>query len=416
MALKRLADALLWAGLFAHASFLCVSIAGMQIGLGVAAAGLLLHALGGWRPRRTPLDLPLLAFVAVAALSDVVSRYGPPDLESATLWRAAAGFWILAQGLWLARDAHRRALQLLAFATAGLCAASIVGLIQYRTGLDVVHALGLRREPRLVDAPGVEGRYAALGFFISRLTFANGAAVIASLLGGAIAGGAVRGRWLWPSLFALALSLAAIFVSFNRAAWLGLLAAAAVLALFAGRSSSRVRAAVLAGVVAAIAAGVLNPVVRARFQSGFDMNTNRDRVFIWGRAAEIVRDHPLLGVGFGNYRRALGPYYDRVDPSFPMRTWAHNTPLSVLAEMGPPGLLALAWIAVAAALALRRGGALALGAAAAGVAIAVIAQVHDVLYDTKVMYPVWFALALGLAGGRSSGTSARLDAEKDGDA
>src|SRR5262249_48485324 len=119
-------------------------------------------------------------------------------------------------------------------------------------------------------------------------------------------------------------------------------------------------------------------------------------------------------------RRVQGPYYDRVDPSFPMRTWAHNMELSLLAETGPAGLLAGFWVALAAALALWRrvpGGraappevearALALGALAAGAAIVVVGQVHDVLYDTKVMYPVWFAMALGLApGGESGKTSA----------
>src|SRR5205085_11807829 len=95
----------------------------------------------GWRPERTPLDLPLVAFVAIALLSDAVSRYGPPDLESATLWRAAIGFWIVFQGVRLAPEPERRAVQLLGAALAGLCLAAVVGLLQYWTGLDVVHAL-----------------------------------------------------------------------------------------------------------------------------------------------------------------------------------------------------------------------------------------------------------------------------------
>src|SRR5207237_1913164 len=132
-------------------------------------------------------------------------------------------------------------------------------------------------------------------------------------------------------------------------AWLGLLAAAAVLVAFAGRRSRAARAAIAGAVLAACAAGALHPGVRQRFRSGFDIEGNRDRVFLWSRAAEVIADHPLLGVGFANYRRVLGPYYDRVDPTFPMRTWAHNTELSLLAETGPLGLLAALWIALAAA-------------------------------------------------------------------
>jgi O-antigen ligase len=419
MTTARAGAALLWAGLCAHALFLAVSIAGMQIALGAAAAGLVLLLLAGHRLQRSPLDLPLLAFVLVAALSDLVSRHGPPTLVEATLWRSAAGFLVVYQGLRALPDSPRRAVQLLWFAGAGLCLAALVGLFQYQLGIDPLHALHLRQEPRVVPAPGVPGRYAALGFFVSRLTFANGAAVLSALVAGALVGGALQSpRARAAAVGTLALSLGGIVVAFDRAAWLGVLASVAVLVGVAGRRSRRVRAGVLAAALAASAVAALHPGVRGRFTSGFDVEGNRDRLFLWARALEIIRDHPLTGVGFANYRRVQGPYYDRVDPTFFMRTWAHNTELSLLAETGPLGLLAGLWVAVAAAVALARrapGGrdappsvearALALGALAAGAAIAVIGQVHDVLYDTKVMYPVWFAMALGLAPGPGSGTS-----------
>jgi O-antigen ligase len=83
-----------------------------------------------------------------------------------------------------------------------------------------------------------------------------------------------------------------------------------------------------------------------------------------------------------------------------MRTWAHNLELSTLAETGPLGLLAMLWLLSTAAVALRkrmRAGSLALGGLAALTALFVIAQVHDVLYDTKVMYALWLALGLSLS-------------------
>jgi hypothetical protein len=73
----------------------------------------------------------------------------------------------------------------------------------------------------------------------------------------------------------------------------------------------------------------------------------------------------------------------------------------MLAETGPLGLAALGWLAIAAARALSRrirsGDGLAVGGAAAAAALAVIAQAHDVLYDTKVMYALWLALGVALA-------------------
>jgi O-antigen ligase len=187
-----------------------------------------------------------------------------------------------------------------------------------------------------------------------------------------------------------------------------------VAALVVAAAQRRTGRPLLAGIALGAAAFLLLPQVRARFASAFDLRGNADRVFLWTRAVEIVRDHPVLGIGFGNYPRVCGAYYDRIDPAFPMRTWAHNTELSMLAETGPLGLLALLWTAAAAAWALRNriraGDRLAVGGAAAAAALAVIAQAHDVFYDTKVMYAVWLALAVALAPRGESGAALRTPA------
>jgi O-antigen ligase len=391
---KQAAGLLVPLGLFAHAFFCPISIAATQIGLGIAAAGLVCAAVSGWRPRRSPLDAPLLALIGIALLSDAISRYGSPGAASATLWRSALGFWIVFHGLSLVPAQARR---LVLCAAAGLALSSLVGLVQYRSGIDVVHLLGLREQPAWVDAPGAAGRYGAMGFFTSRLTFGHNASVLLAMLAGAIATGEVPVRLRGPAVLAAALAFAAILATFDRAAWLGLAAAALVLAAALRRGGR----ALLVGMAAGAAAVLLLPQVRARFASAFDVTGNADRVFVWSRAMEIIRDHPWLGVGFGNYPRVCGTYYDRVDPGFPMRTWAHNTGLSMLAETGPFGLAALCWLAIAAARALARriraGEGLAVGGAAAATALAVIGQAHDVLYDTKVMYALWLALGVALA-------------------
>jgi hypothetical protein len=136
---RKTAAALVAAGLLGHAFFLSVSIAGMQIALAVAAAGLLLVPPPSLR---TPLTAPIVTFVAIAAISDLISPFGPPPLAFATLWRSAIGFFVVCLGLrtlpekWPGR--------LLLAAAAGLAIASVVGLVQYRTGIDLVHVLGLR--------------------------------------------------------------------------------------------------------------------------------------------------------------------------------------------------------------------------------------------------------------------------------
>src|SRR5947209_10152591 len=164
----------------------------MQIALGVAAAGVLLDPP---RPLRTALDWPLLAFVLVAILSDLVSAEGLPTLAYGTLWRSAAGFFVVAHGLrLLPREAPFR---IVACACAGLALSSLIGLVQYRTGIDLVWMMHLRAEHALVEAPGVPDRFGAMGLFTSRLTFGHNATLLACFLLGGLAAGAVPPRRIW---------------------------------------------------------------------------------------------------------------------------------------------------------------------------------------------------------------------------
>ncbi len=409
---ERIGRALAAAGLATHALFAPISIAATQIGLGVAFSGLILCALAGRRPARTPLDLSLALFVAAALASTIFSREGTGSAINFTLWRHAAGFWICWQTFTLASDARVSAARVLALAGVGLAAASLVGILQYRTGIDVVHALHLRRDERLVGAPGVPERFAAMGFFISRLTFGHNAMILVALLVGAAIFADLSTRLRAWQLTASALGLCAIVLTFDRAAWLGLFAAALALGVcwFVRRSSSAHpdkdrgggRTALLIAAafsLLCVVAGLV-PSVRARFASAFDVQQNSDRIFLWTRALEIIRDHPLLGIGFGNYPRVCSRYYDLVDPSFPMRTWAHNSLLSLTAETGFVGLCAVALLAFAIVRALlvrlREGGRFTAGAIASACALLVVAQMHDVVYDSKVMYPLWLALVVGL--------------------
>ena len=391
---RKIAALLVSAGLLAHAFFVPLSIAGMQIALGVAAAGVVLANL---RWERTPLDLPICAFVAVCVASDLLSPYGAPTLAFATLWRSALGFFVVAQGLRSAPFARRLAGQMIACACAGLVLGALAGLVQYRTGLDPVHALHLRAVPVFVDAPGVPGRFGAMGFFTSRLTFGHNAMLVLALAGGALAASVLTRAQRWLAGLACALGLLAVAATFDRGAYLGLLAAAAALAVLAAPRARRVLLPALAALLLALA---LAPGVGARFRSAFSTGGNADRLFLWTRASEIIRDHPLAGIGFANYPRVCPEYYDRVDPGFPMRTWAHNLELSTLAETGPLGLLALLWVLLAAALALLRSrgrSGFAPGALAALAAFLAAAQAHDILYDTKVMYALWLPLGLALS-------------------
>jgi O-antigen ligase len=396
-------------GLLVHALFAPLSIAGTQIGLGLAFAGLLLAALRGWRPARSPLDLPALVFVLLCLLSEAFADGGLPDLGHATLWRSLLSFFVVLHALSLLPDARAAAARMLLAAALGLAFAGGLGIFQYFTPYDLLYRLGLRATPAVVLAPGVPGRFGAMGLFTSRLTFGHVVLVLLSLLGGALISGALSRSFRAAraaAALACALGLAGLLLTFDRAATLGLFASAAVLGaglLLRGGWQRHSRARVWLGLAIALCAlaTVGLPQVRARLATAISLEQNQDRVFLWSRALEIIRDHPVTGVGFGNYRNVCSRYYDRVDPTFFMRTWAHCSPLSILAETGPLGLLAGAWLVFAAVralwLRLREGAPHALGALAALAGLGLAGLFHDLVYDTKVMLPLWTAVALGLA-------------------
>jgi O-antigen ligase len=124
----------------------------------------------------------------------------------------------------------------------------------------------------------------------------------------------------------------------------------------------------------------------------------------------IARDNPVVGVGLGGFKEV---YADRTGlrGDDPASAASHNTPVTVAAETGVPGLLLLVWLGAAALLAtLRRVdaspfGRLALAAAAALTAIGV----HSLFYNAFFEDPMtWGLLALaavacgGAAGDRGS--------------
>ena len=402
-------------GLCATAVFLPVSIAGMQISIGVTAAALLLALATGARPAlESPLDGPFAALILAATLSWI----GLGTLRPLVDHPAAAPFWEVT-ALWglisyfvLSRAIRLAHAALLPWCIAAWCTAcaavSALGFAQHWTGFDLVAALGLR-PPIRVDAPESPGHFAALGTFSSRLTMAHVTLTVLSLLIGLWLAGALRGRVRLFAALAVALELAGLWATFARAAWLALLAVAALATVLALGVPNRRRA--LRGLfalgLAALLLSALSPGARSWGAAALRPSRNRDRLFLWARAAEIALDHPIHGVGFGRYAEVLGPYYDRYDQGFFMRTWAHDMPLSLLCETGPLGLFAFFWLFAEglrlARLAWRAGSSaeassfargLCLGAALATLAFFTVSLFHDALYNGEVTYNLAFGLAL----------------------
>jgi O-antigen ligase len=176
---------------------------------------------------------------------------------------------------------------------------------------------------------------------------------------------------IWPGIAipALAVALAA---TQTRNVYLGALAA--IGCLLALRS---VRWLWVVPVVVVVALVAAPSGIRQRAFSMFDLEdpSNRDRLQMIVMGAEMVRDHPLFGVG----PEMVGRVYDRYLQPDPVHTYnphLHNVPVQIAAERGLPALAAWLWFIGAAAWGLlkefRRGAVPALAAAGLGAIAAML--------------------------------------------
>ncbi|HKQ51075.1 MAG TPA: O-antigen ligase family protein, partial [Pyrinomonadaceae bacterium] len=71
---------------------------------------------------------------------------------------------------------------------------------------------------------------------------------------------------------------------------------------------------------------------------------NTRRVDIWRATWGMIKDHPLMGVGFGAYWTAIPQYHDASGAYTPQQ--AHNDYLEILASGGVIGCALFLWLAV----------------------------------------------------------------------
>jgi hypothetical protein len=368
-----------------------LSISGMQLAMGTLGVLALAGVPLGWGVvRRTALDGVLALFFAICALSTLAS--GHP--LQATGWLRPP--WLLSSyfvvAWWLRDRDHARRLALLVV-TAGAVAGAY-GVLQHFTGVDWYRAaLGraTRVRPRV---PGAEG-FAVVGFFRNYLTYAH--SMIFPLAWAAAF--ALRGSLL-GGIASACLTLAIAF-STARGVWLGVAGGALLLALLSRGRRGFVM--IAAGVAVAGTAVAVSPGLREQTAPLFTLGgANAGRAAIYEANLEIIHDHPLLGVGFGRYKAAATPYYDR-HPAADRRSHAHSNVLQIAAEAGLIGLAAFCLIF---AVILRRGFVAISGAhdggqwataagAWVGVATFFLAGITQYSFgDAEVVIPMWLATAL----------------------
>ena len=311
-----------------------------------------------------------------------------------------------------------RAALVTALVLSGVLVAAL-GLLQ-AIGVDLVPLLGEKQSfsENVVEAGGalrvasVYGHPNNLGLYLGRVWPL--AAALALLAGGAAGRAGQRAKtWLpgrAPFALAALVCLAGILVSLSRGAWIGAVAAAAVLALgvrgaAGGERRRRRGAAIAVGAVVALAAvGSMALALRGGVGGG----SLDARVLLWREALALIQAHPL-GLGLDQFYYYHNPEFGRsiIDPSLvgtseQYASHPHNLLLDAWLNVGPIGLAALGWLVVRfyrqGFAALRRApDAIALGALAAMTAGLVHGTV-DVFYfveDLAIVF--WLLLALAEA-------------------
>jgi O-antigen ligase len=150
-------------------------------------------------------------------------------------------------------------------------------------------------------------------------------------------------------------------------------------------------------VLAAIAVFALAAVPAWKYLAHRETNTSAAsamsyRMGMWQKAFEMTRDHPLFGIGVGEFA-AASPRYEPTTGPFGVPENAHNEFFQIMAELGVPGLLT--FVAILFAALVHKYEDRLTAATFLGVLAFLLSALggHPLLIRT-VAYPFWGALGL----------------------
>jgi putative inorganic carbon (HCO3(-)) transporter len=306
--------------------------------------------------RRSSLAMPVVAFATATLYSLLNATSLPLAAKELVKWLEVAAVIVF-----VARAVPKRHMKpiVASLLAAGLCQA-VLGIYQFVTQSGpegfvlfdrFMRAYGTFQQPN--PFAGYLGLVAplALAFALNLLSPQAEAAP-----GQAAKQDAWPRRFEWFSLITLVVVSTAIAMSWSRGAWLGFLAAIVVVGAAQSRRGRLILAVLLTSIafMGLLAGTAALPRPVAQRLTGFlpfvgvsdtaavevtDENyAALERLAHWQSALEMWRDHPWLGIGFGNYAAAYSKYALAKWPA--ALGHAHNYYLNIAAETGLLGLVA----------------------------------------------------------------------------
>ena len=342
----------------------------------------------------TFLDRPILIFLAVVLVAAVAGvNPGRSLLKVFGLWHIAL---VLILVNWAPDQTRLRRLIWILFGIAALN--GIYGVVQHVSGgLDLFRFNGHERIFKIGD------QVRASGVFDHYMTF-SGQMLLVGVLGMALLLFWAQGRARWFLAGAVVVFFSAVWASFTRSAWVGLGAGLLTIVLFKER---RTMIFLVVGLFLAVAVLTLaDRGFRTRAVSTVKIKEGStvERFEIWRATLDLIHDHPLLGVGIGNFSNVFDQYRERTGAG--AHSHAHNTLLQVTAESGLFGLSAYLYLwfvffkgmirnAIAATDPFIRS--VTIGTIGALVSFHVAGLFEYNLGDSEVSAMMWFIVGLGLA-------------------
>ena len=294
---------------------------------------------------RTPISLPLAAFIAISLVSTLWSASSKEATVKAVFFYIPFALLTLVVMAWWPRA---RALEVIAWTTAvGGAAVAALAIIQYATTSifwnhrqEQANAYGrFFRVNAIFYDPNILGRFLVLGV-LGALAYAFWKRTRANL-------------WAMGALASL--NMAGMTVTFSRSSCLQLMVGIALLAARAFRPR-RVLAvglcvALLGGIGAVVASQNVRRVVT---DSAYRSHVSEGRFGLIKGGLKIWREEPIRGVGLGSFET----YFEKqLTPSERRKVRvviSHNTPITVLSELGIVGFGFFAVLAAWTGIWLRR--------------------------------------------------------------
>jgi len=135
----------------------------------------------------------------------------------------------------------------------------------------------------------------------------------------------------------------ALLFSFSRGAWLGTMGGLLLYGLCQKRA--RLKVVILILIMSVLLFGY--PPLFHRLSSIIDLSysSNQERIYIWESTWRMIKDHPVIGMGMGNYV-SFYKWYIMPGSKITDASFAHNIFLQIWAECGIGALFAFAGIII----------------------------------------------------------------------